>query len=113
MTMTAPAVRQRAADGSGLQAIFLVGQPLLLSHNRLPAHGTWQAAILSGLLHQFDRADHSISAIYEHLAIADIQGAAALAKDPQLKEFSGLVQDFGRGAAGRLRPRSRKRFGLT
>ena len=37
MTMTAPAVRQQAAhrrraaaDGSDLQAIFLVGQPLLL-----------------------------------------------------------------------------------
>ena len=42
-------------------------------------------------------ADHSISAIYEHLAIADIQSAAALAKDPQLKEFSGLVQDSGEG----------------
>ena len=49
-------------------------------------------------LKQFqDGADHSISAIYEHLAIADIQSAAALAKDPQLKEFSGLVQDSGEG----------------
>ena len=37
-------------------------------------------------------------------------GAAALAKDPQLKEFSGFVQDFRRGSLDR---RSRDRGGGT
>ena len=39
-------------------------------------------------------------------------GAAALAKDPQLKDFSGFVQDSAR-VAGRSRPRSRKRSRRT